>query len=48
MNKQRIEEMVEAYGLERLLEDNQMTLVDMLDIMENLGYLELEMYEEEL
>ena len=40
--------MVEAYGLERLLEDNQMTLVDMLDIMENLGYLELEMYEEEL
>lgn len=47
MKQEKIEDMIENYGLERILEDNRMSLVELLDIMENLGYLDLEMYCEE-
>lgn len=44
MNKEDIQELLDTYGLERLLEDNQYSLVDLLEILECLGYIELSMY----
>ena len=44
MTKEEVEYILEAYGLDRILEDNQMELVDILDILNDLGYLDLEQY----
>ena len=42
-----IKEMLELYGLQRILEDNLTTLPEILDILIDLGYLDLDMYERE-
>ena len=47
MKKEDIDDTLESYGLDRILEDNLMTLVDVVDILVDLGYLDLEMYQEE-
>ncbi len=47
MRQDKIEELLENYGLERILEDNQLTLREALDILEELGFLNLEMYYDE-
>jgi len=47
MTKEEVEYILEAYGLDRILEDNQMELVDILDILNDLGYLDLEQYEDD-
>ena len=39
-----ISELIEMYGLDRILEDNQMSLVEAVDILVELGYLNLEQY----
>lgn len=48
LTKSEIEEMLDAYGLERILEDNDKSLVEIIDILADLGYLDLEMYQEEI
>jgi len=45
MRKEEVEYILEAYGLDRILEDNQMGLVDILEILNDLGYIDLEQYE---
>lgn len=42
-----IQELVEIYGLERILEDNRLCLSEALDILDELGFLYLDMYEEQ-
>ena len=44
MKEEYIEQVLESYGLDRILEDNLTTLVDVLDILIDLGYLNLDMY----
>jgi hypothetical protein len=46
MNKRlnHITELIEAYGLDRILEDNQITLPEALDILDELGFVCLEQY----
>lgn len=46
MKLSEIEDILERYGLDRILEDNQMTLTEVLDLLVDLGYLELEMYDD--
>lgn len=43
----RVREILETYGLERILEDNDITIEQVVTLLEDLGYLYLEMYEEE-
>jgi hypothetical protein len=47
MKSHEVYEILEKYGLERILEDNNMTLVEILDLLCDLGFLELDMYLEE-
>jgi len=47
MRKEEVEYILEAYGLDRILEDNQMDLVDILEILSDLGYIDLEQYNHE-
>lgn len=47
MKLSKIEELLELYGLERILEDNYITLSEMLALMLDLGYINLEMYDED-
>lgn len=47
MRKRDIAEFLEMYGLERILEDNQTTLVEIIDILVDLGYLNMDMYLED-
>ena len=44
----RVKRILNAYGLERILEDNDMTIVQVVTLLEDLGYLYLDMYEEEI
>lgn len=44
MKIDRIAEILELYGLERVLEDNRTNLVEIMDILIDLGYLDLDMY----
>lgn len=44
MTKEEIECVLEERGLESILEDNQTTLVEVLDILNELGYIHLDMY----
>ena len=44
MKKEDIEQVLESYGLDRILEDNLTTLADILDTLVDLGYLNLDMY----
>jgi len=39
-----IEELLERYGLDRMLEDNYISLSEALQLLEDLGYINLEMY----
>lgn len=48
LTKLEIEWILEAYGLDIILEDNNISLVEVIDILVDLGYLELEMYQEEV
>ena len=45
MDEESIEMILELYGLDRILEDNRKTLIELIDILVVLGYLDLEMYE---
>ena len=44
MKLEEVRDILEAYGIDRILEDNRMTLADVIDIMTDLGYLHLDMY----
>lgn len=44
MKPSEIEEILEQYGLDRVLEDNQTNLVEVMGILEQLGYIYLDMY----
>ena len=39
---------LENYGLDRILEDNDLTIEMVVTLLEDLGFLYLEMYDEEL
>ena len=43
----RVRRILEAYGLDRILGDNDITIEQVVTLLEDLGYLYLEMYEEE-
>ena len=43
----RVRRILETYGLDRILEDNDITIEQVVTLLEDLGYLYLEMYEEE-
>jgi len=47
MNKRlaHITELIDLYGLDRLLEDSQITLAEALDILDELGFLHLDLYD---
>tara|TARA_X000001382_G_C3141047_1_gene169588 strand:- start:723 stop:884 length:162 start_codon:yes stop_codon:yes gene_type:complete len=40
-------DMIEAYGFERILEDGEMNKSDVLLILDELGFIELEMYDDD-
>jgi len=46
MNKRldHITELIDLYGLDRILEDSQITLAEALDILDELGFVCLEQY----
>jgi len=44
MKKDEITHLLDLYGIDRILEDNQWTLPEMLDLLEELGYICLDMY----
>lgn len=48
MNKRldHITELIECYGLDRILEDAQITLPEALDILDELGFICLDMYDD--
>ena len=48
MNKrlEHITELIELYGLERILEDSQITLAEVLDILDELGFVYLDQYDD--
>ena len=50
MNKrlEYITELIETYGLEQILCDAELTLPQVLDLLDELGYLYLEQYEGEV
>ena len=39
-----ITELLDKYGIERILEDNQWKTYEILEILEELGYIHLDMY----
>ena len=41
-----ITELIELYGLERILEDSQITLAEALDILDELGFVYLDQYDD--
>jgi hypothetical protein len=45
--EERLQDILDRYGLDRILEDNRWEIIDVLDLLEELGYINLEMYEEE-
>jgi len=40
-------DMIEAYGFERILEDGEMNKPEVLMLLDELGFLELEMYDDD-
>ena len=42
---EHITELIDLYGLERILEDSQVTLAEALDILDELGFVYLEQYD---
>lgn len=47
MKREEVTEILEAYGLERILEDHHMDLPFVLDLLNELGYINLEQYIDE-
>lgn len=47
MNREQVTEILEAYGLERILEDHHMDLPFVLEVLDELGYLNLGEYVDE-
>lgn len=48
MNKRldHITELIDLYGLDRLLQDSQITLAEAMDILDELGFVCLEQYDD--
>jgi hypothetical protein len=44
---EEILDMIEAYGFERILEDNDMKHTDVLSLLDELGFIELDMYDDD-
>jgi hypothetical protein len=44
--KERIKALIEAYGYQRILADHNLTLWKALEILDDLGYIYLERYED--
>jgi hypothetical protein len=49
MNKrlEHITELIELYGLDRILEDHQITLPEVMDILDELGFVCLDIYDDD-
>jgi hypothetical protein len=46
MSKEQIKALIEAYGYQRILADHNLTLWKTLEILDDLGYIFLERYED--
>ena len=44
MTQDDITDLLDKYGIERILEDNQWKTYEILEILEELGYIHLDMY----
>lgn len=44
MKREEVTEILETYGLERILEDHHMDLPFVLELLDELGYINLEQY----
>lgn len=44
MTKSEIEDLLDKYGLERILEDSGLVIADVIDILEETGFIDLEQY----
>jgi len=44
MNKRIIKQLLKDYGLRQILEDNNISIVEVLQVLDELGYLDLEQY----
>ena len=47
MTRNEIEDILELYGYERILEDHNMTMTDVFDILVDSLFLDLEQYQHE-
>jgi hypothetical protein len=47
MQKEQIQRLIEDYGLKNILADHNLTMWKVLEILDNLGYIYLERYEQE-
>jgi len=45
MTKSEIEDLLDRYGLYRILEDSGLVMADVIDILEELGFIDLEQYQ---
>lgn len=48
MTKEQVEKILDRVGLEMILGDAYLDLPEVLDILQDLGYIDLERYEEEI
>jgi hypothetical protein len=47
MDRKEIKTLLDKYGIKHILKESELTLLDMLEILSDLGYINLEKYEEE-
>ena len=45
MTKREIEDLLDKYGLDMILEDSGLVMTDVIDILEELGFIDLEQYQ---
>jgi len=46
MDKHYISELLQKYGLRQILSDSNITIVDALEILDELGFIDLEQYKD--
>jgi len=46
MDKHYISKLLQDYGLRQILDDSNITIVDALEILDELGFIDLEQYED--
>lgn len=44
MDKEQIDDIIDKYGIDRILQDNGFNTTDVFEILDDLGYINLSMY----